>query len=88
MVKKDDSYILEYLCDTANHNVYLSILAVEFMKLLNSTEFKYLKKCDNHKCSLYFIDTSKNHSRRWCSMDICGNRAKVNKFSKRQKDIK
>ena len=36
--------------------------------------------------SLYFIDTSKNHSRRWCSTDICGNRSKVGNFTKRKKD--
>ncbi|MAC84272.1 MAG: hypothetical protein CL624_09065 [Arcobacter sp.] len=82
---KDDIYVLEYISNTSNHNRLLSILAIEFIKLLSSEKFKYLKKCDNHKCSLYFIDTSKNHSRRWCSMDICGNRSKVNSFSKRKK---
>jgi predicted RNA-binding Zn ribbon-like protein len=25
----------------------------------------------------YFYDVSKNQTRRWCSMDVCGNRAKV-----------
>lgn len=86
ITEKDDSYKLEYLSNTKNHNILLSTLAIEFVKLLSSQEFKYLKKCDNHKCSLYFIDTSKNHSRRWCSMDICGNRAKVNSFTKRKKE--
>ena len=88
MIKREGTYVLEYISSTSNHNLLLSILAIEFMKLLNTVEFKYLKKCNNHKCSLYFIDTSKNHSRRWCSMDICGNRAKVNRFSKRKKNIK
>ena len=36
-----------------------------------------VKKCENPVCVLFFYDTSKNHSRRWCSMSVCGNRMKV-----------
>lgn len=36
-----------------------------------------IKKCENSACILYFFDTTKNHSRRWCSMEACGNRMKV-----------
>ncbi|AUX20344.1 hypothetical protein SOCEGT47_008120 [Sorangium cellulosum] len=36
-----------------------------------------VKRCGNPDCVLYFHDTSKNHARRWCSMDLCGNRRKV-----------
>jgi predicted RNA-binding Zn ribbon-like protein len=32
-----------------------------------------------------FVDTSKNHSRRWCDMKVCGNRVKARKFYRRQK---
>ena len=45
----------------------------------------YLKKCESDECVLYFYDTTKNHSRRWCSMQICGNRAKAAAFYKREK---
>ena len=77
------SYSLEFI-PKKTENLLLTKIAIELVKLLSSKEFKYLKKCDNHKCSLYFIDTSKNHSRRWCSMEICGNRAKVSKFNKKK----
>lgn len=36
-----------------------------------------VKRCGNPDCVLYFHDTSRNHTRRWCSMDLCGNRMKV-----------
>ncbi|HMS84185.1 MAG TPA: CGNR zinc finger domain-containing protein [Nitrospira sp.] len=45
--------------------------------LLRRTDFTLIKKCGNHGCILYFYDTSKNHTRNWCSMQICGNRMKV-----------
>ncbi len=45
----------------------------------------YLKKCENPDCVLHFYDTSKNHKRRWCSMNACGNRAKAAAFYQRQR---
>lgn len=36
-----------------------------------------IKRCENDACVLFFYDTTKNHSRRWCSMSACGNRMKV-----------
>jgi predicted RNA-binding Zn ribbon-like protein len=34
-------------------------------------------RCDDEECVLYFYDVTRNRSRRWCSMERCGNRAKV-----------
>ena len=36
-----------------------------------------IRKCANPECMLYFYDTSRVGKRRWCSMAVCGNRAKV-----------
>jgi predicted RNA-binding Zn ribbon-like protein len=46
-------------------------------------DYSAIRKCENPDCILFFYDTSKNHSRRWCSMDLCGNRAKVSAFRQR-----
>lgn len=46
-------------------------------------DFSATRKCENPECILFFYDTSKNHTRRWCSMDLCGNRAKVSAFRRR-----
>jgi predicted RNA-binding Zn ribbon-like protein len=34
-----------------------------------------------------FFDTTKNKSRRWCEMEVCGNRAKQKRFSERTRTI-
>ncbi|MDC8449388.1 MAG: ABATE domain-containing protein [Nitrospira sp.] len=45
--------------------------------LLSSGRLCLIKKCANTACILYFLDTTKNHTRNWCSMQMCGNRMKV-----------
>lgn len=42
-----------------------------------------IRKCGNPECVLYFYDTSRVGTRRWCSMAVCGNRAKVAAHMKR-----
>ena len=48
-----------------------------------TADYPAIRKCENPKCILWFYDTSKNHSRRWCSMELCGNRAKAAAFRER-----
>lgn len=43
-----------------------------------------VRKCDN--CVLHFRDTSKKGTRRWCSMQLCGNRFKVAAYAARQRE--
>jgi predicted RNA-binding Zn ribbon-like protein len=56
------------------------------VQLLSERDAGLLKKCENPVCVLHFYDTSKNHSRRWCSMDVCGNRMKAAKHYRRHRD--
>ncbi|HET7450547.1 MAG TPA: CGNR zinc finger domain-containing protein [Gaiellaceae bacterium] len=42
-----------------------------------------MKACKADDCRWAFLDTSKNKSRAWCSMESCGNRAKVNAYRQR-----
>jgi predicted RNA-binding Zn ribbon-like protein len=42
-----------------------------------------LKTCANGHCGWAFYDRSKNRSGRWCSMDVCGNRAKTRAYRRR-----
>jgi predicted RNA-binding Zn ribbon-like protein len=53
--------------------------------LLSGADLSLIKKCENEACVLFFYDTTKNHSRRWCSMDACGNRMKVAAYYRRQR---
>lgn len=54
-------------------------------ELLVSTELHLLRECAAEDCGWLFLDSSKNHSRRWCDMKSCGNRAKVGKHYERAK---
>lgn len=44
-----------------------------------------LKICDNESCQCAFYDHSKNRSGRWCSMRVCGNRAKTRTYRSRRR---
>jgi predicted RNA-binding Zn ribbon-like protein len=46
-------------------------------ELLTFAELNDVKQCAGEGCDWLFLDTSRNHLRRWCSMDECGNRAKM-----------
>jgi predicted RNA-binding Zn ribbon-like protein len=52
--------------------------------LLASDNLAFVRACSSPTCRWFFLDTSKNHRRRWCSMKLCGNRTKVQKFYARQ----
>ncbi len=43
-----------------------------------------LKSCRSDTCRWAFIDNARNHSRQWCDMKVCGNRAKARAFRERQ----
>lgn len=47
------------------------------VEVLQSADRADLRVCEGHDCDWMFLDTSRNHSRRWCSMQSCGNRAKA-----------
>lgn len=55
-------------------------------ELLTSGEVDRVRECAAHDCGWLFFDESRNRSRRWCSMQTCGNRAKVDRFRTRRKD--
>ncbi len=42
-----------------------------------------LRRCQNPDCAWLFIDRSRNRSRQWCEMGVCGNRAKASRFRER-----
>jgi predicted RNA-binding Zn ribbon-like protein len=52
--------------------------------LLTSATLERVGECQGVGCGWLFIDTSKNHSRRWCDMEGCGNRAKARRHYKRK----
>jgi predicted RNA-binding Zn ribbon-like protein len=60
----------------------LAPLAHSAAALFVTGDRKRVRKCVN--CVLHFHDTSKKGTRRWCSMQLCGNRFKVAAYAARQ----
>jgi predicted RNA-binding Zn ribbon-like protein len=56
--------------------------------LVCNEDFTYLKACEGSTCTLLFIDRTRGHARRWCSMAICGNRAKQTEHRRRAKKVR
>lgn len=54
--------------------------------LLTSEKLDDVRACAAEDCRWLFLDTSKNHSRRWCNMQTCGNQAKVRRHYSRKKN--
>jgi len=64
----------------------LWLLAYAAEDLLLSGHAAQLRSCASDTCRWLFLDTSKNHTRRWCDMKVCGNRMKARRFQARQKE--
>jgi predicted RNA-binding Zn ribbon-like protein len=45
-------------------------------RLVSEEDFSHVKACEGPACTLLFVDHTRGHGRRWCSMALCGNRAK------------
>jgi predicted RNA-binding Zn ribbon-like protein len=52
-------------------------LAVAIGNLVCDEDFARVRQCDGPGCSIWFLDRTKSGQRRWCSMALCGNRAKA-----------
>jgi predicted RNA-binding Zn ribbon-like protein len=50
---------------------------------LTSGALSRLRTCENPRCGWIFLDTTRSQTRRWCSMAVCGNRAKLRAFRHR-----
>ena len=48
-------------------------------------DFTLVRRCEGPTCPLWFYDVSKSHARRWCSMAVCGNRAKAAAYRARMR---
>ena len=59
-------------------------IAAAAADLLAETELSRIRKCES--CVVHFFDRSKKGSRRWCSMNICGNKLKVAAYQRRERD--
>jgi predicted RNA-binding Zn ribbon-like protein len=55
-------------------------------RLLGSNRLRFVRECQAENCRWLFLDLSKNHSRRWCDMKLCGNRMKARRYYQSHSD--
>lgn len=68
---------------TRDHVIYMIIHSI--IETLDTIPTHRIRSCEHPECRLYFVDTSKSGKRRWCSMELCGNRQKAAEFYARKK---
>ena len=84
LIISQDSIHWEWVAGIDDTNLILWPVAYAAAQLLTSDKITRVRECeDDRGCGYLFIDQTKNHSRRWCSMDSCGNRAKARRHYSR-----
>jgi predicted RNA-binding Zn ribbon-like protein len=83
LIATEDGLKTESYCDAREPEDLLGPVAYSIAALLADLDRKKIRKCS--KCVLHFYDASKKGTRRWCSMQMCGNRAKVATYAARHR---
>jgi predicted RNA-binding Zn ribbon-like protein len=65
----------------------LAPIAESAAEFLATADFSLVRACEGKDCILWFYDRTKSHRRRWCSMQVCGNRHKVESFRERRRAV-
>ncbi|MGX5219358.1 MULTISPECIES: CGNR zinc finger domain-containing protein [Pseudomonas] len=60
-------------------------IAEVLARFICEEDFSNIKSCEGTRCTLMFVDHTRGKKRRWCSMSVCGNRAKAAAHRERQK---
>ena len=63
----------------------LGPIALAGVHLFTEGDFHRIRECEGHACGWLFYDHSKNNRRRWCEMEVCGNRAKQRRLAARRR---
>ena len=62
----------------------LAAVARETIELLTDPVARAsLRQCEGDNCPIVYLDTSRGRRRRWCSSEVCGNRARVARHRRR-----
>lgn len=63
----------------------LGLIAAGYFASAVRGDWARIRRCPAHDCAWVFWDSSKNGSRRWCSMRVCGSRAKARAYAERHR---
>lgn len=68
---------------TGSADALLAPIALSIAELIAHEDPSLVRSCAGNGCTLWFLDRTKGHRRRYCSQSVCGNRAKVAAFRER-----
>jgi predicted RNA-binding Zn ribbon-like protein len=77
LARADGDLALTSRRDWASPEALLALPAEAAADLFAHGDRSLVRNCEDPTCTLWFYDRTKAHQRRWCSMAICGNRAKA-----------
>jgi len=83
LIGNGDERLPELYFPVQNPEDLFAPLAQSAAMLFTSVDRMRVRKCS--QCVLHYLDTSKKGTRRWCSMQLCGNRQKVAAYARRKK---
>jgi predicted RNA-binding Zn ribbon-like protein len=86
LAREGRSLVRKYTLDADEPEAILSLIGEAVVSLLAETDLSRVRKCP--ACVVHFLDTSKKGSRRWCSMNICGNKMKVASYQRRKRNTR
>ncbi len=88
VVRRSGKFEWQWNFDEAALEVPLWLITLAAVDLLTSEHLPRIGQCaDEDGCGWLFVDTTKNHSRRWCDINDCGNRAKQRRYQKRARKL-
>jgi predicted RNA-binding Zn ribbon-like protein len=77
-------FVWRWECRTDPVAAVLGPVALSAVTMLLQADLSRLKRCEGDACGWMFLDATKNGKRRWCEMEVCGNRAKQRRFKDRR----
>ena len=81
-----EAFALQTMRRWRNPDALLLPVGEALARLVCTEDFTHVKACEGPACTLLFADHTRGHARRWCSMAICGNRAKQAAHRRRLKE--
>ena len=83
LVRSDGRFVLKTEAAADDLASPIAPVIQSAIELLTSSDADRVRSCAADTCEWLFLDTTKNRTRRWCDMKVCGNRAKVRRFRER-----
>jgi predicted RNA-binding Zn ribbon-like protein len=84
LAREGRSLVRKYPFEPDEPEAFWAIIGEAVASLLTEADPTRMRQCES--CVVHFLDTSKKGSRRWCSMNICGNKVKVASYQRRKRD--